>query len=121
MIFDDNRLLPALFGERNAHLHLLEQILGIQIRSKGNELTLVGRHADTIRAREILEILWGKLRSGEDIDHQTVDAALRFSIADKENIRTGNGQGMTNSPTNLQGFANTKIQIALSKKTITPR
>jgi phosphate starvation-inducible PhoH-like protein len=124
MSFDDNRLLPALFGESNAHLHLLEEILGVQIHSKGNELTIVGGPADAARTKDILLILWDRLRSGEDVDHQTVDAALRFSIADKENGhgQTRQGQIMKDTPaSNLKNFADTKVQIALRKKTIAPR
>ncbi len=109
-----------MFGESNAHLHLLEQILGVQIHSKGNELTLIGTPADALRAKEILLILWEKLRSGEDVDHQTVDAALRFSIADKEKDQGGRAMSDTQQ-THLKNFAETKVQIALRKKTIVPR
>jgi phosphate starvation-inducible PhoH-like protein len=127
MVFDDNRLLPALFGGQNSHLTMLEETLGIQIQSRGNELTLVGAKADTLRAREILTILWDKLRQGHDVDNQIVDAALRFSIADKEvkAQQQRSGQSMTSNPTqnptHLKDFAETKGQIIVRKKTIAAR
>lgn len=123
MVFDDNRLLPALFGGQNSHLTMLEETLGIQIQSRGNELTLVGAKQDTLRAREILTILWDKLRQGHDVDNQVVDAALRFSIADKEikAQQQKSGQSMTSNPTHLKDFAETKGQIIVRKKTIAAR
>jgi len=127
MVFDDNRLLPALFGGQNSHLTMLEETLGIQIQSRGNELTLVGAKPDTLRAREILTILWDKLRQGHDVDNQIVDAALRFSIADKEvkAQQQRSGQSMTSNPTqnptHLKDFAETKGQIIVRKKTIAAR
>lgn len=123
MVFDDNRLLPALFGGQNSHLTMLEETLGIQIQSRGNELTLVGSKQDTLRAREILTILWDKLRQGHDVDNQVVDAALRFSIADKEvkAQQQKSGQSMTSNPTHLKDFAETKGQIIVRKKTIAAR
>lgn len=123
MVFDDNRLLPVLFGGQNSHLTMLEETLGIQIQSRGNELTLVGAQQDIVRAREILTILWDKLRQGHDVDHQVVDAALRFSIADKEvkAQQQKTGQSMTSNPTHLKDFAETKGQIIVRKKTIAAR
>lgn len=116
MTFGDNRLLPALFGEQNHHLLDIEKTFDVQIHSRGNEITIIGQRADTLRVRQILTILWDKLLKGEDVDGQTVDAALRFSIADRES------QMMPDQPpTNLKNFVESKIQIAVRKKTILPR
>jgi phosphate starvation-inducible PhoH-like protein len=116
MSFGDNRLLPALFGEQNHHLLDIEKTFGVQIHSRGNEITIIGHRADAERTRQILEILWDKLQKGEDIDGQVVDAALRFSIADKESTMTTH-----QPPSNLKNFVETKTQIAVRKKTIAPR
>ena len=115
MAFDDNRLLPALLGSHNEHLSLLEKAFDVQIHHRGNELTIVGRKTDAHRVRDILNILWDKLQSGGHVDTQTVEAALRFSLADKdEKIHAP-------APANLKGFADTKVQITVRKKSITPR
>lgn len=116
MTFDDNRLLPALFGEQNHHLLDIEKTFDVQIQSRGNEVTIVGHRADTQRVRQILTILWDKLLKGEDVDGQTVDAALRFSIADRESQMTPD-----QPPSNLKNFVESKVQIAVRKKTILPR
>lgn len=116
MTFDDNRLLPALFGEQNHHLLDIEKTFDVQIQSRGNEVTIVGHRADTQRVRQILTILWDKLLKGEDVDGQTVDAALRFSIADRESQMTPD-----QPPSNLKNFVESKVQITVRKKTILPR
>lgn len=116
MTFGDNRLLPALFGEQNHHLLDIEKTFGVQIHSRGNEITIIGPRADTLRVRQILDILWSKLLKGENLDGQTVDAALRFSVADKDSQMTSE-----KSPSNLKNFVESKIQIAVRKKTIIPR
>ena len=116
IVFEDNRLLPALFGGQNAHLDLIEETFDVQIHHRGNELTIIGRRADALRARDILNILWDKLRTGQDVDNQTVDAVLRFSIADKDKSHMPN-----TPPGNLKDFITTRGQITVRRKVIAPR
>ena len=40
--FDDNALLPLLYGEHDRHLARIEQRLGIRLGSRGNRLTIGG-------------------------------------------------------------------------------
>jgi phosphate starvation-inducible PhoH-like protein len=115
MVFEDNRLLPALFGSHNEYLTQLETTFDVQIHSRGNELTIVGRKSDAGRAREVLEYLWKKLQSGGHVDNQTVDAALRFSIAERDNQHNGSQPQKTKSPANAQ------VQITVRKKVIAAR
>ena len=88
--FDDNGLALALFGSHHCHLARLEQELDVDIRTRGNEVTLAG-HADAVDgARRVLDSLYARLRDGRDIDMADVDAALRMvaspagSLADAE-------------------------------------
>ena len=80
----------ALFGSHHCHLARLEQELDVDIRTRGNEVTLAG-HADAVDgARRVLDSLYARLRDGRDIDMADVDAALRMvaspagSLADAE-------------------------------------
>lgn len=116
MVFEDNRLLPGLFGGQNENLIHLEQSLDVHIHSRGNELTIVGRKADTTRARDILEILWDKLQHGQDVDAKVVDDALRFSAAEKDH-KAGNGT----TAHSLKDYGAVKGQIAVRKKTVAAR
>ena len=47
MQFDDNRLLPQLFGERDQHLDRIERQLGVSVVSRGNRLAIAGPEAAT--------------------------------------------------------------------------
>ena len=40
--FDDNGLLPLLYGEHDRHLARIEQRLGIRLGSRGNRITIAG-------------------------------------------------------------------------------
>lgn len=112
MVFEDNRLLPALFGSQNQYLVLLESSFDVQIHTRGNELTIVGRRADALRARDVLEHLWGKLKSGGHVDNQTVDAALRFALADKN---SGGAKG------NVVPGPSSDVAVTVRRKTIAAR
>jgi phosphate starvation-inducible PhoH-like protein len=108
--FDDNTLLPPLFGEHNTHLKHIEKVLSISILDRGNTLTLTGPSKAVKRAEAILQTLWGKLKKKQEVTMSDVDAELRFlnsKSSNKHNIK-----------------AKTKGQdvvIKTQKKTIAPR
>ena len=55
LIFDDNQLAAALYGEDDRTLRILEQELGIAARARGNEVRLVGAADEVGVARKVLE------------------------------------------------------------------
>jgi phosphate starvation-inducible PhoH-like protein len=84
--FDDNLLLPALYGERDQHLGRIERQLGVSLVSRGNRLAISGPPSATEAARLALSRLYDRLKRGQDIDLPAVEAALRLAeaeIADK--------------------------------------
>lgn len=107
MKFEDNKLVPSLYGEQNAHLQTLEKSFGVQIDCRGNEVLITGTAKNTTQARKILESLWEKLRHGEDVDQPTVESAIRFlSEHQSEDLRS---------------FTQTETFITTRKKKIQPR
>ena len=44
--FDDNLLLPALYGERDQHLDRIERQLGVSLVPRGNRLSIAGPASD---------------------------------------------------------------------------
>ena len=40
--FDDNLLLPLLYGERDQHLDRIERQLGVSVVTRGNRLAISG-------------------------------------------------------------------------------
>jgi len=79
--FDDNRLMPELFGEFDQNLARLEQRLGVEAVARGNQVTLRGVPEATVRARLALDILYGRLQEGHEITPGDVDGALRMAEA----------------------------------------
>jgi len=68
MQFDDNRLLPQLFGERDQHLDRIERQLGVSVVSRGNRLAIAGPEAATEIARASLVALNHRLKRGLEVD-----------------------------------------------------
>src|SRR5690606_37740268 len=62
--FDDNKLLPALYGEHDRNLARLEQALQVAIASRGNRLAISGPLDSVEAARSALTILYDRLRRG---------------------------------------------------------
>jgi phosphate starvation-inducible PhoH-like protein len=79
MQFDDNTLLPLLFGERDENLDRIERQLGVSVVSRGNRLAISGPSARTSVARTALEALYDQLKRGLEVDAAAVDAALRLA------------------------------------------
>jgi phosphate starvation-inducible PhoH-like protein len=77
--FDDNTLLPMLFGEHDRHLVRIEQKLGVSLLSRGNRVAVSGPPSAAERARDALLFLYERLRRGLTVDMGEVDAAIRLS------------------------------------------
>jgi len=78
MQFDDNKLLPMLFGERDRYLDQIERLLGVSVVSRGNRLAIAGPPSAAEAARAALAMLYDRLKRGLEVDTAAVDAALRM-------------------------------------------
>ena len=81
MQFEDNTLLPQLFGERDRNLERIERQLGVSVVSRGNRLAISGPSGRAEIARATLQSLYERLERGMEIDTAAVDAALRLAQA----------------------------------------
>jgi phosphate starvation-inducible PhoH-like protein len=79
MQFDDNLLLPLLFGERDQHLDRIERQLGVSVVSRGNRLAISGPRQSADVARAAIMTLWDRLKRGLEVDAAAVDAAVRMA------------------------------------------
>jgi phosphate starvation-inducible protein PhoH and related proteins len=77
--FDDNRLLPLLFGEYDQNLARIEQQLGVSLVSRGNQVAISGPADSVGAARETLNTLYQRLKHGQSVDRNDVDAVLRMA------------------------------------------
>jgi phosphate starvation-inducible PhoH-like protein len=79
--FDDNRLMPALFGEFDRNLAQIEQSLGVDAAARGNQVSIRGSQEACTRARLALDILYGRLQEGHELSPGDVDGAVRLAEA----------------------------------------
>src|ERR1700745_1987347 len=82
--FDDNLLLPLLYGERDQHLDRIERQLGVSLVPRGNRLSIAGPASATEVARLALSRLYDRLKTDNEIDTAAVDAAMRLAQAELE-------------------------------------
>lgn len=79
--FDDNRLLPMLYGEHDRHLARVETLLGVSLISRGNTLTVSGPPDAAEAARSVLNTLYERLTRGMAVGTGEVDGAVRMATA----------------------------------------
>jgi phosphate starvation-inducible PhoH-like protein len=82
--FEDNRLLPLLFGEHDRNLARIEQQLGVSLVSRGNTIAISGSHDAVEVASRALSRLYDRVDRGLAIDNAEVDAAVRLAAATTE-------------------------------------
>ncbi len=77
--FEDNSLLPVLYGAHDRNLARLEQKLGVSMRARGNELAIAGPESAVAAARSAMDLLYDRARRGLEIDPGEVDGAARLA------------------------------------------
>lgn len=100
--FEDNRLLPTLFGEHDSHLARIEQGLGVSLYNRGNIIAITGPAEAAQTARDVLGRLYSVAEDGQHLGRAEVDAALRMA-ADR-----GNGNGAGDRPDAAEPFIQTR-------------
>ncbi len=112
LTFDNNKLASALYGQFDENLARLEQKLGVDIRSRGNQLTIKGSQEAAEQARRALDSLYAILQKGVDIAQSDVDGAVRMALAADDQLTL---------PTLERKGRMAAAQIATRKKTIYAR
>jgi phosphate starvation-inducible PhoH-like protein len=112
LTFDNNRLASALYGQFDENLARIEQKLGVDIRSRGNQLTIKGTASAAEQARRALDHLYSILQKGIDLAQSDVDGAVRLAIAADDQLTL---------PTLERKGKVAAAQIATRKRTIYAR
>lgn len=108
--FDDNRLLPALYGDFDRHLARIEQLLGVTVASRGNSIIITGDAAPGQIASAALKSLYKRLADGLEVALAEVDAAVRLGRSAAEEGTTG-----------VAELGGGKLVIRTPKRHISPR
>jgi phosphate starvation-inducible PhoH-like protein len=110
--FDDNALVPLLFGEHDRHLALLEEELDVEINSRGNEVVIIGAKPKLAAAQAVFDVLWERLLKGLPVTTEDVIGAV----------------SVVKSPMNeksrdmaIQALKEPQLKIKAKNKQITPR
>jgi phosphate starvation-inducible protein PhoH and related proteins len=103
MTFDDNALLPALYGNHDRHLVRIEQLANVQLSARGNQVAISGSTDDAAIAHKAIASLYERLKRGLSVEAADVDAAVRFARtgadgAGEEGIRTRRRTVQARSP-----------------------
>jgi phosphate starvation-inducible PhoH-like protein len=83
--YDDNALLPMLYGAHNLHLDRIGEALGVSLSSRGNAVILSGAIDKVAEAASALDALYQRLKKGYPVENADVDAALRMGGMTAEN------------------------------------
>lgn len=76
-----------LFGEHNAHLHYLEDMLDVDIASRGNTVSIKGTAKAMQTAEAVLEMMWSRLEKNKDVSIGDFDAALKFARGERTSLQ----------------------------------
>ncbi len=91
--FDDNALLPQLYGAYDNNLARIEQEVGVLVNSRGNEVAISGPRESVALARDVLTGIYDQLKRGLPVGDGEVDGAIRLARAAQEAGETGNIAG----------------------------
>lgn len=89
----NNTLVQQMVGPQDANLRLLEKILGVEISSFGNKITVKGKKAAVEQAKTAIDVLYNKVSRGIEIGEQEVNAAVRLS---SDNVSTQEAVDLSN-------------------------
>jgi len=116
--FDDNRLLPLLFGQHDQHLARIEQALGVSIAVRGNTVTISGPGESVAAAQSALRALYERLEKGLSVESSEVDAAVRMAEGAPAGTESGGNGAARHGPSALHAE---ELAIRTRRRRISPR
>jgi phosphate starvation-inducible protein PhoH and related proteins len=76
LAFDDNKHASMLFGLYDQNLAKVERRLGVVANALGNQVTIKGTPAACEQAREVLEMLYDRVKLGQTVGPGDVEGAI---------------------------------------------
>jgi phosphate starvation-inducible PhoH-like protein len=110
--FDDNALVPLLFGEHDMFLAQIEEDLDIEIASRGNEVVIIGSKPKIVAAQAVFDVLWERLLKGLPVATEDVTAALNV-------VKSPMNQGSRDMA--MAALKEPQVKLKAKNKQITPR
>ena len=116
MRFDDNTLLPLLFGDHDRHLVRIEHALGVVLRSRGNEVAISGPPSSVAATEAVLRTLYDKLKQGLPMGGGEVEGAIRMAAGRGATDAAGRA-GAAGPP----GEPDSQLMLRTRKRPVSPR
>ena len=110
---DTNEHAQLLFGKFDEHLAILERELDVEAASIGNEVVLRGIDTSVNQARQIIDVLYDRIRNGDAIATGDVEGTIR-------SVTTASAQ-MTLPSMEKKGGKLALSSISTARKTIHAR
>lgn len=110
--FDDNALVPLLFGEHDSFLAQIEEGLNVEIASRGNELIITGTKPNLRAAQSVFDVLWNRLTNDMEVGPEEVNAAIQVATSPMDD----NARNMA-----MTALQDTHVKIKAKNKQITAR
>src|SRR5690606_1356838 len=110
--FDDNALLPLLYGEHDQNLLRIEQQLGVSLASRGNRLAITGPAESVEAANAALTALYQRLKKGLEVGDGEVDAVVRMALQSSDSVSGHEA---------VRAVHSDELSIATRKRRLTPR
>ena len=76
--FDDNLILPVIFGEHDKYLKVIETELDVQILPRGNFLKILGRNKNVNLAKNVLIKLYNLAVKSNNIDEGEIIGTINI-------------------------------------------
>jgi phosphate starvation-inducible protein PhoH and related proteins len=86
LTFDNNKLASALYGQFDENLARIEQKVGVDIRPRGNQLSIKGSPSGAEQARRALDYLYDLVQKGHELTASEVDGAVRMAVAPDDQL-----------------------------------
>lgn len=110
--FDDNALVPLLFGEHDCHLGLIEEEFDVEIISRGNEVIITGPKPTIRAAQSVFDVLWERLQKGMPVGPGEVMSAIQVAKSPMNHATREMA---------MQALKETHVDIKAKSKKITAR
>ena len=114
--FDDNTLLPLLFGDHDRHLVRIEHALGVVLRSRGNEVAISGPPSSVAATEAVLRTLYEKLKQGMPMSPGEVEGAIRMASG-----RGAGGGAAAAGPAASGAEPEPQLVLRTRKRPVSPR
>ncbi|CAM9888551.1 unnamed protein product, partial [Discosporangium mesarthrocarpum] len=86
LVFDDNGMAVALYGDGEQTLRLIERSIGVAIHARGNELGVEGEVDRVALALRVLQELYGQIERGQAVRNTDVRHVIRM-LSDEPDVQ----------------------------------